>query len=55
MRAALKSQMAKEVKRDMIKNDGASEMLRNAAEAKGRAWLTQLLENWGYIAEITYK
>lgn len=54
-RAALKSQMAKEVKRDMIKNDGASEMLRNAAEAKGRAWLTQLLENWGYIAEITYK
>lgn len=54
-RAALKSQMAKEVKRDMINNAGATEMLRDAAEAKGRAWLTQLLENWGYTAEINYK
>lgn len=54
-RAALKAQMAKEVKRDMTKNAAATEMLRDAAEAKGRAWLTQLLENWGYSAEITYK
>ncbi len=54
-RAALKSQMAKEVKRDMQKNAAATEMLREAAEAKGKAWLTQLLENWGYTAEITYK
>lgn len=54
-RAALKSQMAKEVKREMNKNTGASDMLRDAAEAKAKAWLTELLENWGYSAEITFK
>lgn len=54
-RAALKSQMAKEVRRDMKSNSRIRDLLRNAAEAKGKAWLTELLQNWGYVAEINFK
>lgn len=54
-RAALKSQMAKEVRRDMKSNSRVRDLLRNAAEAKGKAWLTELLQNWGYVAEINFK
>lgn len=54
-RAALKSQMAKEVRRDMAKNNNIETLLREAAEAKGKAWFTELLENWGYAAEISFK
>lgn len=54
-RAALKSQMAKEVRRDMKSNSRVRDLLRNAAETKGKAWLTELLQNWGYVAEINFK
>lgn len=54
-RAALKSQMAKEVKREISRDRGVYTQLRKSAEAKGKAWLTELLANWGYTAEITFR
>lgn len=53
-RGALKSRMAREVKKEMASPD-ATRRLREAAEAKGRAWLSELLSNWGYTAEIRFR
>ena len=54
-RASLKSQMAKEVKKEMSAKAGATDHLRKAAEDKARAYLTELISNWGYKAEISFK
>lgn len=54
-RAKLKSQMAAEVKKQMVGNGAATEALRESAEAKAKSWFTDLLENWGYVATVDFK
>ncbi len=51
-RARLKSQMAREVRKELAADRSASESLRSAAEAKAKAWFGDLLENWGYDAVV---
>lgn len=54
-RAALKSQMAAEVKKELASDKGNKEALRKEAEMKARAWFAALLSDWGYEAEIEFK
>lgn len=51
-RARLKAQMAREVRMELSKDQSSSEALKASAEAKAKAWFTQLLENWGYEARV---
>lgn len=51
-RAALKAQMAREVKKELSKSKSSADALKASAEAKAKAWFTQLLENWGYEAQV---
>lgn len=54
-RASLKAQMSREIKREISRDNGVYSLLRKSAETKGKAWLTELLANWGYTAEITFR
>lgn len=51
-RAALKAQMAREVKKELSNSKSSADALKASAEAKAKAWFTQLLENWGYEAQV---
>lgn len=51
-RARLKAQMAREVRMELSKDQSSSDALKASAEAKAIAWFTQLLENWGYEAQV---
>lgn len=54
-RARLKAQMAAEVKKEMAANDGSKEMLREEAQRKAKAWFSEILEDWGYTPDISFK
>lgn len=51
-RASLKAQMAREVKEELSKDNSSADALKASAEANAKAWFTQLLENWGYEAQV---
>lgn len=51
-RAALKAQMAREVNKELSNSKSSADALKASAEAKAKAWFTQLLENWGYEAQV---
>lgn len=54
-RAALKAQMSREVSKEINGNDKAMTALRTSAIAKADAWLSSLLENWGYTPEVEWR
>lgn len=54
-RAKLKSQMAAEVKKEIAANEGSKEILRDEARRKATLWFSEILRNWGYTPEITFK
>lgn len=54
-RARLKAQMAREVKQELTNKRDAFQSLQASAEIKGKAWLSELLDNWGYKTEITFR
>lgn len=54
-RAALKAQMAKEVKRELSSSHQAMETLRRNAEDKARAWVVGLAEDWGLAAKVEFR
>lgn len=54
-RAALKEQMNNEVKREIAADTSLRNKLRDSAEARGRAYFTALLANWGYSADIQFR
>lgn len=54
-RARLKARMAAEVKKEMSANTIATASLRKSAEEKAKVWLTNLLEDWGYDATVSFR
>lgn len=54
-RAALKAQMAKEVRRELATSRVGMEKLRKNAEDKARAWMVSLAENWDLAAHVEFR
>lgn len=54
-RAALKSQMAAEVKQEMASDTGSREILKDEAQRKAIAWFSEIISSRGYVPEITFK
>lgn len=54
-RAALKAQMAKEVKKELASSRQGVEKLRKSAEDKARAWVVGLAENWDLAAKVDFR
>lgn len=54
-RARLKAQMAAEVKKEMAANEGSKEVLRDEARRKATAWFSEILTEWGYTPDISFK
>lgn len=54
-RARLKAQMAAEVKKEMDADEGNKEMLRDEARRKASAWFSEILQDWGYTPDISFK
>lgn len=52
-RARLKSQMAAEVRDEIASDSEMTEKLRESARIKAKAWISELVTNWGYTAEIS--
>lgn len=53
-RAALKAQMAAEVKKEMAAGEGSRQILRDEAERKAIAWFDEILQGWGYTPEVRF-
>ncbi len=51
-RARLKSRMAAEVKREIAADKNGQTKLKATAEVKAKAWITRLIGNLGYEAEV---
>lgn len=54
-RAALKAQMAKEVKKELASAHGGMDALRKSAENKARAWVVGLAQNWDLAAKVEFR
>ena len=54
-RAALKTQMAREVKREMAASKASMETLRKSAEQKARAWISGLAADRGLTANVNFR
>ena len=54
-RAALKGQMAREVKRELASSREGMEALRKSAEQKARLWVADLVADWGLTANVTFR
>lgn len=54
-RARLKAQMAAEVKKEIAVSDGSKDALRDEAQRKAKAWFSEILEEWGYTPDISFK
>ncbi len=54
-RAELKSQMSREVKREIASSKESVEALRKSAEQKARAWISGLAADWGFTANVNFR
>ena len=54
-RARLKAQMAAEVKKEMDADEGSRQLLRDEARKKAEAWFSEILADWGYTPDISFK
>ena len=52
-RARLKAQMAAEVREEIASDSEMTEKLRESARIKAKAWIAELVANWGYTSEIS--
>lgn len=54
-RAALKAQMAEEVRKEIANDAGSRQVIVDGARRKAVAWLSEIISSWGYTPEISFK
>ena len=53
-RAALKSQMAAEVRKELDANEESRKILVDEAQRKAKAWFSEILRTWGYTPDVSF-